>query len=287
MRLAIGGTRGARDPAGADRKPAAGGDRIDRGGRRGARRQPVDSTVDEHRRSIGSISICRRTGASSVSRRSSACVTALIFGLAPAIRLSARAIVTPRRARQRRQRGRRRGRRALVGAQVAITLVLLFGGLLFLRTLPQPLDAGSRHRRARRRDRQRVLPGRVAAARETSRCVSRSRCAACARCPAWCSVAETYTTPLGGSFSDTGYRGRPQVRRQRATSTASAPATSRRWATRILAGRDIDERDTHGLDRWWRSSPSRSRTRISRAPALGAHFTDSRRSPAGAAPSTK
>src|SRR6185436_16530390 len=59
--------------------------------------------------------------------------TSLIFGLAPAIRLSGASMV----ARQARGTAGNEGlsmRRLLVGAQIAITLVLLFGGLLFLRT---------------------------------------------------------------------------------------------------------------------------------------------------------
>ena len=62
-------------------------------------------------------------------------MTALIFGIAPAMR--AVACVTVFRPGERGSAGNERrpaGRRVLVSLQVAVTLVLLFGGLLFLRT---------------------------------------------------------------------------------------------------------------------------------------------------------
>ena len=128
-------------------------------------------------------------------------VTALIFGLAPAIRLSGVSIG------RRSDRGRAgndgaRARRLLVGAQVAITLVLLFGGLLFLRTFrnlsTQDLGMG---------ERDVVIANMFFLDAAQPPPSVRLRIAismrGCARCPVWSSVAETYTTPLAGIFSDT------------------------------------------------------------------------------------
>jgi putative ABC transport system permease protein len=170
-------------------------------------------------------------------------VTALIFGLAPAIRLSGVSIAT-RNDRGSAGNEGARGRRLLVGAQVAITLVLLFGGLLFLRTFRnlsmQDVGIGERgvvvasmffldasQPAARRADAYRDLDARLRAI------------------PGVVSMAETYTTPLGGNTSDTDieidhkYVGNAWVHR-------IGPGYFRTLGTRILAGRDVDARDTRG-----------------------------------------
>ena len=196
-------------------------------------------------------------------------LTSLIFGLAPAIRLSGASMVT---------RGERGGagnegtatRRLLVGAQIAITLVLLFGGLLFLRTFRnlsmQDLGIGERgivianvffvdaaQPLAKRPDAYRDLDARLRAI------------------PGVVSLAETYTTPLGGSFSDTDieldhkFVGNANVNR-------ISPGYFQTLGTTILEGRDIDERDAPGSTMVALVTKSFADAYLKGAP-LGARFT--------------
>ena len=73
--------------------------------------------------------------------------TALVFGLAPALRLAGTPVVGRGDAAPPATKAPRL-RRMLVAAQIAVTLVLLFGGLLFLRTFrnlsTQDLGIGER-----------------------------------------------------------------------------------------------------------------------------------------------
>ena len=128
-------------------------------------------------------------------------ITALIFGMAPAVHAARSSLV----------RGASRGaagndglrlRKLLVATQVAVTLVLLFGGLLFLRTFRNlaTQDTGVHERGivvASLFFNERAYPveKRIPAFRVID---ERLR-----HLPGVVSVAETYTTPLGGSFSDT------------------------------------------------------------------------------------
>jgi predicted permease len=194
--------------------------------------------------------------------------TALVFGLAPALRLAATPVV-----------GRDRGaaandgvgvRRMLVAAQIAVTLVLVFGGLLFLRTFRnlsmQDLgiaEAGvvvanvfflpEAQPEAKRPDAYRDLDSRLRAM------------------PAVTSIAETYTTPLGGSFSDTDiqvdhtYVGNAYVNRV-------SPGYFATLGTRMASGRDFDARDARG------STPVAIVTKsfsdgYLKGAGVGAHFT--------------
>ena len=169
--------------------------------------------------------------------------TALVFGLAPALRLAR----TPVIGRGDRSAAGNEGaslRRMLVAAQIAITLVLLFGGLLFLRTFRnlsmQDLGFGERgvvianvffleasQPPAKRPDAYRDLDSRLRAM------------------PGVVSIAETYTTPLGGTFSDTDieldhkFVGNAYVNRV-------SPGYFATLGTRIVSGRDFDARDTRG-----------------------------------------
>ena len=169
-------------------------------------------------------------------------VTALIFGLAPALRLAR----TPVVARDRGGAGNEGVglRRTLVAAQIAVTLVLVFGGLLFLRTFRnlsmQDLGIGEQdvvianvffletsQEEGRRMDAYRDLDDRLRAI------------------PGVVSSAEAYTTPLGGSFSDTDievdrqYAGNAYVNRV-------SPGYFATLGTPILSGRDFDARDARG-----------------------------------------
>ena len=168
--------------------------------------------------------------------------TALVFGLAPAMRLAGTPVVSGgRNAAGNDGAGLRRW---LVAAQIAVTLVLLFGGLLFLRTFrnlsTQDLGFGERgvvianiffldasQPPAKRPDAYRDLDSRLRAM------------------PGVISIAEAYTTPLGGSFSDTDieidhkFVGNAYVNRV-------SPGYFATIGTRILSGRDFDARDTRG-----------------------------------------
>ena len=196
-------------------------------------------------------------------------VTSLIFGLAPAIRLSGVSIGTHSDRGNAGNDGAR-SRRLLVGAQVAITLVLLFGGLLFLRTFRnlsmQDLGIGERdvvianvffldsaQPPAKRPDAYRDLDARLRAM------------------PGLIAMAETYTTPLAGISSDAdieidhkyvgnGYRNR------------IGPGYFRTIGARILAGRDVDERDTKGSKMVALVTRAFSQAYLKGA-GVGAHFT--------------
>src|SRR5688572_2518239 len=169
--------------------------------------------------------------------------TALVFGLAPALRLAGTPVVG-RGDRSAAGNEGARLRRTLVAAQIAITLVLVFGGLLFLRTFRnlsmQDLGFGERgvvianiffleasQPPAKRPDAYRDLDSRLRAM------------------PGVISIAETYTTPLGGSFSDTDieidhkFVGNAYINRV-------SPGYFATLGTRILSGRDFDARDTRG-----------------------------------------
>jgi predicted permease len=168
--------------------------------------------------------------------------TALVFGLAPALRLARTPVVSGGRNAAANEGARLR--RWLVAAQIAVTLVLLFGGLLFLRTFRnlsmQELGFGERgvvianiffleasQPPAKRSDTFRELDSRLRAM------------------PGVVSIAEAYTTPLGGSFSDTDieidhkFVGNAYVNRV-------SPGYFATLGTRILSGRDFDARDTRG-----------------------------------------
>ncbi|HYE88175.1 MAG TPA: FtsX-like permease family protein, partial [Vicinamibacterales bacterium] len=172
-------------------------------------------------------------------------VTALIFGLAPAIRLSGVSVARTERGNA--GNAGSRTRRVLVGAQVAITIVLLFGGLLFLRTFRnlalQDLGIGQRgvvvasvffteaaQPPSRRSDAYRDLDSRVRAI------------------PGVVSMAETYTTPFGGNTSDTEI-----VVDQKAVGGAYihrvSPGYFETLGTPLIAGRDFDQRDVRGAAR--------------------------------------
>ena len=113
-------------------------------------------------------------------------LTALVFGLAPAIRAvrrvdrgrAASAVAPATKASRCAAAGGRAGRHH-AGADVRRPAVPA--------DVPQSVDAGARHRRARRRRRQRVLPrGRAAAAKRVPMRIAIST-RGCARCPAWSS----------------------------------------------------------------------------------------------------
>jgi predicted permease len=195
--------------------------------------------------------------------------TALVFGLAPALRLAG----TPAVGRGDRGAAGNDGtrlRRMLVAAQIAVTLVLVFGGLLFLRTFRnlsmQDLGIGEHgvvvanvffldasQPQAKRLDAYRDLDGRLRAI------------------PGVMSIAEVFTTPLGGSFSDTDieidhrFVGNTYVNRV-------SPGYFATLGTRIISGRDFDARDTRGSTMVAIVTKSFSDGYLKGA-GVGAHFT--------------
>lgn len=196
-------------------------------------------------------------------------LTSLIFGLAPAIRLSG--VTIARTSRGGAGNLGARTRRILVGAQVAITIVLLFGGLLFLRTFrnlsTQDLGIGERGivvatvffqeaamPEARRADAYRDLDARIQAM------------------PGIISMAETYTTPFGGSMSnneivfDKAVMGDAWINRV-------SPGYFRTLGTRLIAGRDFDARDVAGSTRVAIVTKSFADVYLKGA-GLGARFTE-------------
>ena len=194
-------------------------------------------------------------------------VTALVFGLAPALRLAA----TPVGRGDRNAAGNDGAgiRRVLVAAQVAVTLVLLFGGLLFLRTFQNisTQDTGVRE------------PGvvvasvfflesgfppekRVAAYRDLD---ERMRAI-----PGVTHLASTFTTPLGGSIWDTDieidhkFAGNSDVNQV-------SPGYFATLGTPIIAGRDFDARDVPGSTRVAIVTQSFA-DKFLKGPPIGQHF---------------
>jgi putative ABC transport system permease protein len=172
-----------------------------------------------------------------------AAATALIIGVGPAIRASRS---SPLQTSSRGAAGNvgLTLRRSLVAVQIAVTLVLLFGGLLFLRSFnnlaAQPTGVSERgivvasmffsesaypaeKRPAAYRlmdERLRGLPGLV-------------------------SLAEAFTTPFGGQIWDTDVEIDGQVKGESNANQVS-PGYFSTLGTPILAGRDFDDRDRPG-----------------------------------------
>jgi predicted permease len=197
-----------------------------------------------------------------------ALVTALVFGLAPALRLAGTPIV----GRERSAAGNDGAglRRLLVSAQIAVTLVLLFGGLLFLRTFRNlaTQDIGV-HERG-------VIVANVFFLDSTF--PPEKRVAAFAdldarlrALPGTIALTDTYTTPLGGSFSDTDIE-----IDHRFVGNANVNIVGRGYfetlGTPMLAGRDFDQRDVPESGRVAIVTKSFADAYL-KGSALGKHFT--------------
>jgi putative ABC transport system permease protein len=170
-------------------------------------------------------------------------LTSLIFGMAPAVRLSRASMITRNDRGTAGNQGRSM-RRLLVGAQMAITLVLLFGGLLFLRTFRnlsmQDMGIGEHG----------VVVASVffletSQPEEKRAPAYRDLDARLRAIPGIVSIAETYTTPMGGNTSDTDI----EIDHKfvgNAYFNQVSPGYFKTLGTRLLAGRDFDERDVPG-----------------------------------------
>ena len=172
-----------------------------------------------------------------------AMATALIIGVGPAIRASRSSVL---RASSRGTAGNAglTLRRGLVAVQIAVTLVLLFGGLLFLRSFNNlsTQQTGVNERGivvATMFFSERAYPAekRPAAYRTID---ERLRAL-----PGLLSLAEAYTTPLGGTIWDTDVEIDGHVKGDSNVNQVS-PGYFATLGTPILAGRDFDERDRPG-----------------------------------------
>ena len=172
-----------------------------------------------------------------------AIVAALIFGTAPALRaIHASVRVGIRGSSANDGLSLRRG---LVAMQIAITLVLLFGGLLFLRTFRNlsTVDTGVR-------DAGEIL---IATVFFSERAYPPERRPAAyaalderlAAVPGVRSLADAYATPLGGSFWDTDIEIGGRIKGA-SYGNRIGPGYFKTLGTPVLAGRDIDRRDRLG-----------------------------------------
>ena len=173
-----------------------------------------------------------------------AATAAAIAGLAPALRASRATAFRPGERGTTAPRGALAGRRVLVSLQVAVTLVLLFGALLFLRSFRNlstqdlgveqdgvvianvffPSSGFSEENRglayADLEDRLRALPGVTG-------------------------FAEALTTPMGGNFSDRDIRVDGKTKGNSNRNAVSAGYFDV-LGTPLIAGRDFDTRDVPG-----------------------------------------
>jgi len=177
-----------------------------------------------------------------------AVLTCLIFGLAPAMRATGTA---PAAAMKTGSRGSTDGRerfglrRALVVAQVALSLVLVVGAVLFVRSLRNlvTLDAGFQQNG--------ILVvnmdlRRASVPEERRRALFADITAKLAAIPGVSSAAQVYIMPVSGS----GWNNNIIINGKKYTENVNINEVSagyfRTMGTPILAGRDFDERDTPG-----------------------------------------
>jgi putative ABC transport system permease protein len=195
--------------------------------------------------------------------------TALLFGMAPALRATRTAMF----------RGQSRGsaanaglgiRRALVSLQIAVTLVLLFGGLLFLRTFQNlaSLDTGINERgivvaNVFFPEKNYPVEGRVAAYRAID---ERLRAL-----PGVVSLSEAFMTPLGGTFRDNTIIIDGQKVGESNINEISAGYFAT-LGTALTAGRDFDDRDVPGSPRVAIVNEAFAQAYLT-APAVGQRFT--------------
>jgi predicted permease len=166
-----------------------------------------------------------------------AILTGLLFGAAPALQAAAPATAASLSEHARAQRPRSRLLPALVASQVALSLVLLAGAGLFVRTLQnlQNLDAGFESEGVLLVD----LEGRRNAA-------PRLLVEDIRRVPGVASATLTTHTPLSGSlWSEPAVpAGQPLPERDTALFVGAGPGFLQAMQIRLLSGRDFSERDT-------------------------------------------
>ena len=172
-----------------------------------------------------------------------AIVTALIFGSAPAFRAAGTSFRTGGRGAA--ANDGLSLRRGLVAIQIAITLVLLFGGLLFVQTFRNLSTVASGAR-----DPDRILIATVwfneraypAERRPSAYMALDERLAAV---PGVESLTDAYATPLGGSFWDTDIHVGDQFKGV-SYGNRIGPGYFKTLGMPLVAGRDFDRRDRSG-----------------------------------------
>jgi putative ABC transport system permease protein len=172
-----------------------------------------------------------------------ALTAAVIFGCAPALR-STRASLLRGAARGTAANDGLALRRALVAFQVAVTLVLVFGGLLFLRTF-QNLSSIETGVNTRNLVMATIFFGERAYPDERRRAAYRELDERLAGLPGVERVADAYTTPLGGSLWDTDIESDSQVIGS-SNGNRVGPGYFATLGTALLRGRDFDARDIPG-----------------------------------------
>jgi len=180
-----------------------------------------------------------------------AVVTCLVFGLAPAVRATGTAPANAMKAGSRGSTDTRERfgvRRALVVAQVALSLVLVVGAVLFVRSLRNlvTLDAGFQQ------DGILVLNmdlRRTGIPEERRVATFAEITAKLAALPGVASAAQVYIMPVSGS----GWNNNIVIDGKKYTENVNFNEVSagyfRTMGTPILAGRDFDERDTPGAEK--------------------------------------
>jgi putative ABC transport system permease protein len=172
--------------------------------------------------------------------------TCLLFGLAPAIQASRTPPGEALKASARGVaggRGRLKMRRSLVASQVALTLVLLVGALLFVRTLRNltTLDPGFSERRIVVAS---VELGPLKLPKERRGAFRQEVLARVEAMPGVASATSVMIVPLSGQgWNDTVRAGDPSAPSQVANFNRVSPAYFATLGTRILAGRVFDTRD--------------------------------------------
>ena len=212
VRLALGASRVAHRAAAARREPAHRGDRRRR--RRGARAVAVagssSPSCDRHDGASSWTSLDWRVFAFTASLAAATC---LLFGLVPAMRATAQAPGAAMKAGSRGTTDSRERfglRRALVVAQVALSLVLVVGALLFVRSLRNlmTLDAGLYARTAARR--QPRLAARRRSRGAPDRALRGHHGPRLRRLPGVSDAAQAFIVPISGSGVEQQHRHRRQ-----------------------------------------------------------------------------
>jgi putative ABC transport system permease protein len=177
-----------------------------------------------------------------------ALLTCMLFGLLPALRATFMSPASAMRSGSRSVTGGRERsalRRVLVATQVALSLVLLFGAMLFVRSLHNLLtvDAGFQP--------EGILAVNVDFSKapypkQRRFAVYRELFDRLAALPGAVSVAQVDYTPVGGGTWDNlvGTNGTPGVNGRQCFFNQIGPGYFSTMGTRLLAGRDFNDRDT-------------------------------------------
>jgi predicted permease len=170
----------------------------------------------------------------------------LLFGLTPAIRATRTSLAGTMKAGSRGMTdGRERFgiRRALVVLQVALSLVLVVGALLFARSLRNltSMDPGFRQEgvlTAMLDMRKANIPDDARAA-TNARIVERVRAV-----PGVAAAAQTFTTPVGGNFWNNRIVIGGAIQKEMVNFNSTGPGYFQALGIGIVSGRDFDARDT-------------------------------------------